>query len=113
MVLPYCHLNRFDLVKDIAMSATTSLKLPEELKARVAALAAQAGKTAHAYMLGAIERETALAEKRQAFVDDALAAEKDMERSGLAYDAHDLHNYWKAKLAGKKPQKPKLKAWRK
>ena len=95
------------------MSATTSLKLPEELKARVAALAARAGKTAHAYMLGAIERETALAEKRQAFVDDALAAEKDMERSGLAYDAHDLQNYWKAKLAGKKPQKPKLKAWRK
>jgi hypothetical protein len=48
VALPFCCLNRFDLAKDIAMSATTSLKLPEELKARVAALAAQAGKTAHA-----------------------------------------------------------------
>ena len=94
------------------MSATTSLKLPDELKARVATLAAQAGKTAHAYMLEAIERETALAEKRRAFVADALAAEQDMERTGLAYDAHDLHAYWRAKLAGKKPQKPKLKPWR-
>ena len=94
------------------MSATTSLKLPEPLKARVAALAEQSGKSAHAYMLEAIERETSRAEKRQAFVADALAAEKDMERSGLAFDAHDVHAYWRARLAGKKTAKPKLKPWR-
>ena len=94
------------------MSATTSLKLPEPLKARVAALAERSGKSAHAYMLEAIEREAGRAEKRQAFVADALAAEKDMERSGLAFDAHDLHAYWRARLAGKKTAKPKLKPWR-
>ena len=95
------------------MSATTSLKLPDDLKARVASLAAQTGKSAHAYMLGAIERETTLDEKRQAFVEEALAAERDMARSGLAYDAHDMHAYWNAKLSGKKAPKPKLKRWRK
>jgi predicted transcriptional regulator len=94
------------------MSTTTSLKLPDALKARVAALAEHAGKSAHAYMLDAIERETGLAERRLAFVGDALAAERDMERSGLAYDAHDLHAYWRARLAGKQASKPKLKPWR-
>ena len=100
------------LMPDPNMSATTSLKLPEPLKARVAALAEQSGKSAHAYMLEAIERETSRAEKRQAFVADALAAEKDMERSGLVFDAHDVHAYWRARLAGKKTAKPKLKPWR-
>ena len=95
------------------MTTTTSIKLPQDLKARVAALAAQAGQTAHAYMLGAIERDTALAEKRHAFVEEALAAERDMQRTGLAYDARDMHAYWNARLAGKKAPKPKLKSWRK
>ena len=94
------------------MGATTSLKLPNELRARVAAGALRAGKSAHAFMVDAIERETSLMEKRLAFVEDALEAERDMERTGLAYDAHDVHAYWRAKLAGKKPQKPKLKQWR-
>ena len=94
------------------MSATTSLKLPEPLKARISALAEQSGKSAHAYMLEAIERETSRAEMRQAFVAEALAAEKDMERSGLAFEAHDLHMYWRSKLAGKKAPKPRLKPWR-
>lgn len=35
-----------------------------------------------------------------------------MERSGLAFDAHDVHAYWRARLAGKRPLKPKLKPWR-
>ena len=94
------------------MSATTSLKLPEPLKARISALAEQSGKSAHAYMLEAIERETSRAEMRQAFVAEALAAEKDMERSGLAFEAHDLHAYWRSKLVGKKAPKPRLKPWR-
>lgn len=94
------------------MSATISLRLPDELRARVTALAAHVGKSAHAFMLDAIERQTGLAEKRHAFVADALAAEKGMERSGLAFEAHDLQAYWRAPLAGKKISKPKLKPWR-
>lgn len=94
------------------MGATTSLKLPEDLRARVAAGAERAGKSAHAFMVDAIERETSLMEKRLAFVDGALEAEREMERTGLAYDAHDVHAYWRARLAGKKPQEPKLKKWR-
>ncbi len=95
------------------MNTTTSLKLPVDLKARLAGLAARAGKSAHAYMVEALERDASRAAGRQAFVDEALAAEREMERSGLAYDAHDLHVYWQGKLAGKKLPKPRLKPWRK
>ena len=93
------------------MTTTTSIKLPDDLKTRVAALAARANQTAHAFMLGAIEREAARSEQRQVFVEEALTAEREMLRTGLAFDAHDLHAYWKAKLAGKKVLKPKLKPW--
>ena len=94
------------------MSATTSLKLSDCLRTRVAAGAERAGKSAHAFMVDAIERETLRLEKRLAFVEGALEAEREMERTGLAYDMHDVHAYWRAKLAGKKPQEPKLKKWR-
>ena len=94
------------------MTATTSLKLPDDLRARVSAEALRAGKSAHAFMIDAIERETALREKRLAFVEAALEAEREMERTGLGYDARDVHAYLRAKIAGKKPKEPKLKPWR-
>ena len=37
------------------MTATTTLKLPDELKARIAAVAQQSGKSAHAFMVEALE----------------------------------------------------------
>lgn len=46
------------------------------------------------------------------FVEAALAAEREMERTGKGYDAHDLHAYWRAKMAGKKPKVPVPKQWR-
>ena len=94
------------------MRSRTSLNLPVSLKARVAALAEHSGKSAHDYLVDAIERDVAIAEVRRAFVDDALNAERDMERTGLAYDARDLHAYWRARLSGKKPRKPQLEQWR-
>ena len=39
------------------MASTTTLKLPEKLKARIARLAAQSGRSAHSVMLDALERE--------------------------------------------------------
>ena len=40
----------------------TSLKLPEDLKRRIARLAAKAGQTAHAFMVDALPREATRAE---------------------------------------------------
>jgi len=46
------------------MPVSTTLKLPEKLKARVGAAAAAARKTPHAFMVDAIELQTALCEPR-------------------------------------------------
>jgi predicted transcriptional regulator len=56
------------------MAATTTLKLPASLKARIAPLAEAAGKTAQAWMIDALEAQAALVEMREAFVVEAEAA---------------------------------------
>ncbi len=61
------------------MTATTKLKLPDDLKARIAAVAQRSGKSALALMSGALELQTELAERRTAFVADALLARPDSE----------------------------------
>jgi len=91
----------------------TSIKLPEELKARVEAAAEAAGKTSHAFMLEAIDRETARAERYEAFLDEALEAEREMEHTGLHYAAEDVFRYIAARAQGKAARRPKPKRWRK
>jgi len=93
------------------MAVSTTLKLSERLKQRIAPLAKSAGKTPHAWMVEALEAHTALAEKRKAFVADALAAEKEVERSGKAYPADEVHRYLRARVAGKKVKRPQLTRW--
>ncbi len=90
----------------------TSLKLSDNLKDRVADVVADTDMSAHAFMVEAIERQTALAEARKQFVADALAAEQAMLRSGKGYRAEEVHRYMQAKALGKKPVRPKAKAWR-
>lgn len=85
----------------------TSLKLPDDLKQRVARVIADTDQSAHAFMIEAIERQTALAEARKRFVADALAAEKATLRSGKAYAADDVHRYMRAKAAGERSARPK------
>ena len=93
------------------MPATTTLKLPENLKKRIAPLADSAGKTAHAWMVEAIETQATLAEKRKSFIADALAAEEEVRRTGLVYRADDVHRYIRARASGKKASRPKLVKW--
>jgi len=93
------------------MAATTTLKLPERLKRRIVPLAKSAGKTAHAWMVEALETHTALAENRKAFVSDALAAEKEVEHRGRVYRAEDVHRYIRARAAGRKAKRPGPARW--
>jgi predicted transcriptional regulator len=93
------------------MAASTTLKLPERLKQRIAPLARSAGKTPHAWMVEALEVHAVLAEKRKTFVADALAAEKEVERTGVAYRAEDVHRYLRARVSGRKAKRPKPARW--
>src|SRR3990172_2800801 len=54
------------------MTATTTLKLPEKLKTRIARLAKETGRSAHSLMVEALEREVAREERMREFVREAL-----------------------------------------
>ena len=88
-----------------------SIKLPEELKKRIARVVKDTGESAHGFMLEAIRQETERAEKRRGFLDDAYAAHTDFQRSGEGYALADVKAYYRAKLQGRKSRKPKLRSW--
>lgn len=92
--------------------ATTSLKLPDELKQRTIAAAEQQGVSPHAFMLSAIEQAASASELRQRFISDALSARDQMLKTGKGYDADDVRSYIQARIAGQNPQRPPLKKWR-
>lgn len=89
---------------------TTSIKLPPELKARVARLAKASGRSAHSLIVEAVERHTAAEERMQQFVADALAADADIERTGEVFRADEVHAWVERLAAGRKAPRPK--PWR-
>jgi len=92
------------------MAVTTTLKLPDKLKARIARLAKAKGRTAHSLMIEALEREVARDERIKAFVQEALAARADMESDGAAYRAEDVHAWLERLAKGGKLRRPR--PWR-
>jgi predicted transcriptional regulator len=90
---------------------TTTLKLPDELKERVASVVDGTGKSAHAFMVEAIEQQTKLAEQRKQFVEQALAADREFARTRKGYALEDVRKYLLARAAGKRTGKPRLKRW--
>lgn len=91
---------------------TTTLKLPDELKERVASVVDGTGKSPHAFMVEAIEEQTRLAEQRKGFVAAALSGREQAMRSGKAYVFEDVKRYYTARLSGKAAKRPRLKRWR-
>jgi predicted transcriptional regulator len=88
------------------MASTTTLKLPEKLKARISRLARESKRSAHSLMIEALEREVTREESMKAFVRDALAAKADIETSGSVYRAEDVHAWMERLAKGEKPPRP-------
>ncbi len=86
--------------------ATTSLKLPDELKQRVNALAALANKSPHAFMVDAIAEQTERIEEDCAFLARAEASLQHYRAAGIAYDADEVNAYFRAKIQGVELPKP-------
>ncbi|MEO8331504.1 MAG: hypothetical protein ABI479_03660 [Gallionella sp.] len=89
------------------MAATTTLKLPEELKTRIAPLADSAAKTPHAWMIEALEAQARLAETRLSFINAALTSAAEVDAGGALYAMQDVHEYIIKKAAGKTARRPK------
>lgn len=90
--------------------STTTIKIPDRLKARIAKLARKSGRTPHGLMLEAIERETARQERMESFVREAMDADAAVDATGEVYAATDVHA-WLGRLA-RDPKAPPPKPWR-
>lgn len=93
------------------MSAT-SLKLPEDLKRRLARLAASTGQTPHAFMVDALVREAERSELRERFAAEAADAEREALGTGKAHSLDATFDYLAARISGKNPRRPRPRSWR-
>ena len=89
---------------------STSIKLPEDLRKRIARVVEGTDQSAHAFMVEAIRQETERAEKRRGFLADAYAARSEFHRSGMGYAMAEVKAHYRAKLQGKKTRKAKLRS---
>ncbi|MBN6149344.1 CopG family transcriptional regulator [Xanthomonas sp. AmX2] len=86
--------------------STTTIRLPEELKARVAAAAKRQGITPHNFIVEAIAEKADLAERRADF--DAVAEQRyaDIVASGKAIAWSDMRDYLEKRMAGQPAKRP-------
>ena len=92
------------------MTATTTLKLPEHLKSRIARLAKETKRSAHSLMIEALERQVAREERMREFVREALVSDAAVEEGAAVYRAEDVHA-WLDRLA-RNPKAARPKSWR-
>lgn len=85
---------------------TTTIRLPEELKARVAAAARSEGTTAHGFILEAIAEKAAQVERQAEF--DAQAEERyaALVRTGESIPWADMRRYLEARAQGDNARPP-------
>jgi predicted transcriptional regulator len=86
--------------------STTTIRLPEELKVRVAAAAKRAGASTHGFILDAIAEKTKQDELRADF--DVVAEDRyaRIVASGKTVSWQDMRGYLEDRLAGKKGKRP-------
>lgn len=80
--------------------STTTIRLPDDLKARVSAAAKRAGKTAHSFILEAITEKTAQDESRADFVAEAEERYANVIATGKTIPWPEMREYLKEKVAG-------------
>lgn len=86
---------------------TTTIRLPEDLKERVAAAADRAGTTAHSFILSAIAEKAELAERQAEFHDVAEQRYAAIVASGKTISWNDMRSHLEDRLAGKASLRPR------
>ena len=90
---------------EFAMS-TTTIRLPEDLKARVAAAAERAGTTSHSFILDAIAEKADQEERRGDFNEVAEKRYAQIIASGKTIPWAEMRGYLEDRLAGKAAKRP-------
>jgi predicted transcriptional regulator len=89
--------------------STTTIRIDDDLKARLAAVAAHAGKTPHALILDAVAEAVERAEADQELHRLANERWANLQQTGQSVPWNDAKTYLQARAAGKAPRKPKAR----
>ncbi len=89
--------------------STTTIRLPDDLKTRVAAAAKRAGKTAHSFILEAVAEKTDDTERRSDFNELAEKRYAAIAASGKTIPWSEMRAYLERRIAGKRPRRPVAK----
>ena len=86
--------------------STTTIRLPEDLKTRVATAAGRAGTTAHGFILEAIAEKADREERSAGFHDAAEKRYAGIVASGKTIPWKKMRAYLEDRLAGRKAARP-------
>ncbi len=89
--------------------STTTIRLPDELKTRIAAAADRAGTTSHNFILQAIAEKTEQEERRASFHEGANRRFAEIAASGKTIPWEIMRAYLEARASGKKATRPKAR----
>ena len=87
--------------------STTTIRLPQDLKERVARAAERSGTTAHSFILEAIAEKAGQEELRSEFQATAEKRYVAIAASGKTVPWSEMRQYLERRLAGKKTARPK------
>ena len=88
---------------------TTTIRLPEDLKDRVAHGAERAGMTSHAFILNAIAEKVDDDERRNDFHDTAERRYAEIITSGMTIPWNEMRTYLENRLAGRTTSRPQAR----
>ncbi len=91
------------------MATTTTIRLSEELKERIASAAQRAGKSSHSFILEAIVEKADLEEQHASFDAEANARFAKIVESGETIPWSDMRQYLEQRLAGGQMRRPVVK----
>lgn len=89
--------------------STTTIRLPEDLKARIETLASESGQTAHAFMLSTLDAVTQDMVREREFHAEALRRLEHMDQTGEYIELEDLRRYAQALARGESAPRPTVR----
>lgn len=86
--------------------STTTIRLPDALKARIAKAAEAAGTTPHGFILDAIAEKTEQSERQSAFHEEAERRWSEFLQSGKGIPWDEMRRYLTGRSRGKSTPRP-------
>ena len=86
--------------------STTTIRLPDDLEARLSKVATKLGSSSHALTLDAISERVEVEERRSAFLATAEKRYAKLAESGEMTSWEDMKGYLKGRTSGKNVNRP-------